>query len=162
MEQENEQINKIENTSPLYPYNGRALNLIDKFYIFGYNYLTLKKYLIDQTPKISEIKLDSEGFGSFKLKEEPSTLSEISHDYNKEIIDNESIKKLIYPNDLFILFSIKEKENIILRRQTLIRRSTIEFQGDPFTKIEFSESKNECSKEYKIFFFDYTLNLNLE
>ena len=152
MEQENEQMNKIENTSPLYPYNGRALNLIDKFYIFGYNYLTLKKYLIDETPKISEIKLDSEGFGSFKLKEEPSTLSEISHDYNKEIIDNESIKKLIYPNDLFILFSIKEKENIILRRQTLIRRSTIEFQGDPFTKIEFSESKNECSKEYKVFF----------
>ena len=145
-------MNKIENTSPLYPYNGRALNLIDKFYIFGYNYLTLKKYLIDETPKISEIKLDSEGFGSFKLKEEPSTLSEISHDYNKEIIDNESIKKLIYPNDLFILFSIKEKENIILRRQTLIRRSTIEFQGDPFTKIEFSESKNECSKEYKVFF----------
>ena len=152
MEQENEQMNKIENTSPLYPYNGRALNLIDKFYIFGYNYLTLKKYLIDETPKISEIKLDSEGFGSFKLKEEPSTLSEISHDYNKEIIDNESIKKLIYPNDLFILFSIKEKENIILRRQTFIRRSTIEFQGDPFTKIEFSESKNECSKEYKVFF----------
>ena len=152
MEQENEQMNKIENTSPLYPYNGRALNLIDKFYIFGYNYLTLKKYLIDETPKISEIKLDSEGFGSFKLKEEPSTLSEISHDYNKEIIDNESIKKLIYPNDLFILFSIKEKENIFLRRQTLIRRSTIEFQGDPFTKIEFSESKNECSKEYKVFF----------
>ena len=152
MEQENEQMKKIENTSPLYPYNGRALNLIDKFYIFGYNYLTLKKYLIDETPKISEIKLDSEGFGSFKLKEEPSTLSEISHDYNKEIIDNESIKKLIYPNDLFILFSIKEKENIFLRRQTLIRRSTIEFQGDPFTKIEFSESKNECSKEYKVFF----------
>ena len=152
MEQENEQMNKIENTSPLYPYNGRALNLIDKFYIFGYNYLTLKKYLIDETPKISEIKLDSEGFGSFKLKEEPSTLSEISHDYNKEIIDNESIKKLIYPNDLFILFSIKEKENIFLRRQTLIRRSTIEFQGDPFTKIEFSESKNECYKEYKVFF----------
>ena len=152
MEQENEQMNKIENTSPLYPYNGRALNLIDKFYILGYNYLTLKKYLIDETPKISDIKLDSEGFGSFKLKEEPSTLSEISHDYNKEIIDNESIKKLIYPNDLFILFSIKEKENIILRRQTFIRRSTIEFQGDPFTKIEFSESKNECSKEYKVFF----------
>ena len=143
---------KMVNFSPLYPYNGRALNLIDKFYIFGYNYLTLKKYLIDETPKISEIKLDSEGFGSFKLKEEPSTLSEISHDYNKEIIDNESIKKLIYPNDLFILFSIKEKENIFLRRQTLIRRSTIEFQGDPFTKIEFSESKNECSKEYKVFF----------
>ena len=43
MEQENEQMNKIENTFPLYPYNGRALNLIDKFYIFGYNYLTLKK-----------------------------------------------------------------------------------------------------------------------
>ena len=32
------------NLTTLYPYNGRASNLIDKFYIFGYNYLTLKKF----------------------------------------------------------------------------------------------------------------------
>ena len=63
MEIEKEQKKKIENSSPLYPYNGRSLNLIDKFYIFGYNYLTLKKYLIDNPPKISEIKLNLENFG---------------------------------------------------------------------------------------------------
>ena len=57
MEIEIEQKKKIENSSPLYPYNGRSLNLIDKFYIFGYNYLTLKKYLIDEFPKIPEENL---------------------------------------------------------------------------------------------------------
>ena len=28
-----------------YPLNGRSSYLIDKFYIFGYDYMTLKKYL---------------------------------------------------------------------------------------------------------------------
>ena len=30
---------------PLFPLNGRSSYLIDKFYIFGYDYATLKKYL---------------------------------------------------------------------------------------------------------------------
>ena len=78
--------NKIENLEPLYPFNGRSTNLIDKFYIFGYNYLTLKKYLLDQNPKISEIKLNNQNIGVFKFDEEPSILYEITHDFNKQII----------------------------------------------------------------------------
>ena len=31
------------NTIPLYPYDGNASNLIDKFYIFGYEPSILKK-----------------------------------------------------------------------------------------------------------------------
>ena len=152
MEIEIEQKKKIENSSPLYPYNGRSLNLIDKFYIFGYNYLTLKKYLIDNPPKISEIKLNLENFGSFKLNEEPSTLSEIAHDYNKEIIGSELIKKLIYPNDLNILFGVKDRENIVYRRQGFTRTNSKEFDTEPFTKVEFIENKSECSTVFKTIF----------
>ena len=47
MNENRESINK-EKSTPLYPYDGRSPNLIDKFFIFGYNYLTLKKYLIEQ------------------------------------------------------------------------------------------------------------------
>ena len=152
MEIEIKQKKKIENSSPLYPYNGRSLNLIDKFYIFGYNYLTLKKYLIDNPPKISEIKLNLENFGSFKLNEEPSTLSEIAHDYNKEIIGSELIKKLIYPNDLNILFGVKDRENIVYRRQGFTRTNSKDFDTDPFSKVEFIENKSECSTVFKTIF----------
>ena len=39
-----------ENSTFLYPFNGRSLYLFDKFFIFGYNYLNLKKKLIDENP----------------------------------------------------------------------------------------------------------------
>ena len=61
------QFKKIENSISLYPYDGRAPNLIDKFYIFGYNYLTLKKYLIDENPKISG-EINNQTLYSFKLE----------------------------------------------------------------------------------------------
>ena len=34
---------KKDNLIPLYPFNGRSSYLIDKFYIIGYNYITLEK-----------------------------------------------------------------------------------------------------------------------
>ena len=43
--------NKKDNLITLYPFNGRSPYLIDKFYIIGYNYLTLEKTLIKNTPK---------------------------------------------------------------------------------------------------------------
>ena len=43
--------NKKENLITLYPFNGHSPYLIDKFYIIGYNYLTLEKLLIKIPPK---------------------------------------------------------------------------------------------------------------
>jgi hypothetical protein len=42
---------KDNNLIKLYPFNGRSPYLIDKFYIIGYNYLTLHKLLIENFPK---------------------------------------------------------------------------------------------------------------
>jgi len=39
---------KKSNLITLYPFNGSSPFLIDKFYIIGYNYLTLEKLLITE------------------------------------------------------------------------------------------------------------------
>ena len=131
------------NFSPLYPYNGRALNLIDKFYIFGYNYLTLKKYLIDETPKISFINFDEKNklIPSFIIDQEPSILSEMAYDYNKEIIDSELIKKLIFPNGLKIPYILKEKKGF-----------NPNLEKDVFKKIELFQNKSICPRGFKSVF----------
>ena len=100
--EEKQNIIKDENFTPLYPYDGRSQNLIDKFYIFGYDYLTLKKYLIDQMPNISVNSIDPQtGLGGFQLIDEststgqspvfPSVLSEITNDFDKDILDTSLI-----------------------------------------------------------------------
>ena len=83
----------LNQLTPLYPYDGRSSLLIDKFYIFGYNYLTLKKYLIDEFPKIPEENIPINTLIPFQLEEEPSLLTEITNDFNKEIISSELIHK---------------------------------------------------------------------
>ena len=63
-----------------YSYNGRCPNLIDKFFIFGYDYLTLKKYLIDDNEEIQEkMQYLGQGLGRFQLDKKPSLLVEIAN-----------------------------------------------------------------------------------
>jgi len=86
-----QQNNKKENLIPLYPFNGRSSFLIDKFYIIGYNYLTLEKLLINSTPKILEEEKDKDykepKWCSFPIEEDPTILNEITNDYSKEGLD---------------------------------------------------------------------------
>ena len=136
----------MKNFSPLYPYNGRALNLIDKFYIFGYNYATLKKYLIDKTPKISSINFDekSKTLPTFRIelgpKEflEPTILSEITYDYNKELISPETCKELIFPNGLNFCYRVKLKKNY-----------NPNLEKEEFNKIDLSLNTDDCPRGFK-------------
>ena len=97
-------------TMKLYPFNGRSKYLIDKFYIIGYDYPTLKKILIkndldfiknlekkndeEQTEKLKINQLPQE----FQLQEPPSLINEISSDYSKEVLDIDIIIEMIFPN----------------------------------------------------------------
>ena len=138
-----EPIKKIENSTLLYPYNGRSLNLIDKFYIFGYNYLTLKKLLIDENPNISENNLNNnEHRGYFKIEEEPSILSELTHDFNKQLVDPETIQNLIFPNGLPIYYRIDDNS----------RNSISEFDKTNNNKIDFSDNNIGCPKSTRAVF----------
>ena len=129
---------------PLYPFNGRSKNLIDKFYIFGYNYITIKKYIIDNDPQISEYNLNKDGLGIFKLGEEPSTLSEITHDFNKLLSEPKQIKKLIFPNSLYIFYRVDNEINSEYFNEDLEK-------GD-FSKIDLSEERLGCPTSFRSVF----------
>ena len=97
-------------TMKRYPFNGRSKNLIDKFFIIGYDYPTLYKILIknnldfiqnsskntdeDQSEKNKNKKLPQE----FKIKETHSLINEIKNDYSKEVLDIDIIIEMIFPN----------------------------------------------------------------
>ena len=132
--------------TPLYPYDGRSSLLIDKFYIFGYNYLTLKKYLIDEFPKIPEENVQINNLIPFQLEEEPSLLTEITNDFNKEIISSELIHKLIFPNNVNFYYRI-EDDTIISSSAGLGPNISCKFE-----KIDFSEDRDGIPVSYRVIF----------
>ena len=153
MEEEKEHFKTIENSTLLYPYNGRSLNLIDKFYIFGYNYVTLKKILEDKNLQIPEENINSEGLGFFQIEEEPSILYEITHDYNKHLVEPDIIKKFIFPNGLSIGF--REEINDANIRPSLSfsqKNNSFGFDKNNFAKIDFSEDTTGCPKNTRSVF----------
>ena len=136
---------KFNNLIKLYPFNGRSNHLIDKFYIIGYNYLTLYKLLIDNTPNC--LKEDSEKEvkepHKFNIEEEPYILNEFTSDYNKAGLPNETILKMIYPKKLDFYYTSEEQINTLNR--SIINKEIFNNTND-FSKIEFE--KNEFSHNF--------------
>ena len=134
------------NLIKLYPFNGRSPYLIDKFYIIGYNYLTLHNLLIENTPK--NLEEGSKELHKFSLNEEPDILNEFVSDYNKLGLPNETILKMIYPKKLDFYFYYEN--NSINFRKT---NEGINYRNE-FNKIEFKKDENIqiFPKSYKVFF----------
>ena len=85
-----------------FPYHGRAPNLIDKFLIIGYDPKVLEKTLpalVEKkyTDKVSTMKPDTIVIEE-KCEERPQVLNEICYDYNKELLDNDMILELLFPD----------------------------------------------------------------
>jgi hypothetical protein len=97
-----DEVIKFNDLIKLYPFNGRSTFLIDKFYIIGYDYLTLHKLLIENTPKYIQDNKDKELKEPHKLNidEEPNILNEFTSDYKKAGLPNETILKMIYPKNI--------------------------------------------------------------
>lgn len=155
-------MNKIEeiiqnqkgNLITLYPFNGSSPFLIDKFYIIGYNYLTLEKLLITETPKeIKEEKdkdLKEPRWGFFSFDEEPTILNEITNDYAKEGLDSKTILQMIYPHKLKCYYTWED--NIIISRRTVVRRDYNNDDENNFKKIEFRKKRNDEPMGYRVIF----------
>ena len=147
----NSQNNKKENLITLYPFNGQSPYLIDKFYIIGYNYLTLEKMLIEETPKPIEEEKDKEikepRKGAFDIEEEPSILNEITNDYSKEGLDSKTILQMIFPHKLKCYYLIEEYFNTLKR--TMPTQGLIP-EPNTFSKIEFCDEK--LIKDTRTFF----------
>ena len=104
-----------------YPLNGRSNYLIDKFYIFGYDYITLKKYLYnddtlktitnDIDKKQNRLLIGEEEAQKFNLSEPPTLINEFSSDYEKECLDIDMIREMIIPNKINLFYIEDEKSN---------------------------------------------------
>ena len=154
--------NQKKNTlTTLYPFNGRSPYLIDEFYIIGYNYLTLKNLLIKHTPKVIEEENKKEfkepHWGFFNFEEEPSILNEINNDYNKEILDSSLLIKMIFPHQLKCYYTCEDNNtnNYITRRTVISRDFEIDREDDndnTFKKLEFKSNLLDKSKSYNVVF----------
>ena len=127
---------KFNDLIKLYPFNGRSTFLIDKFYIIGYDYLTLHKLLIEDTPdyiqdnKDKELKEPQE----LKIDEEPNILNEFTSDYKKVGLPNETILKMIYPKKINFYYFSEEYTNVL-------RRTGKDFNDlkEEYKKVEFNK-----------------------
>ena len=149
------ELEKKENLITLYPFNGQSPYLIDKFYIIGYNYLTLEKLLINETPKIileeKEKEIKESYKGLFEIEEEPTILNEITNDYIKEGLDSKTILKMIFPNKLKCYYICEENNNMLRRtQQTKIINNDDDLND--FNKIEFNLKLAEIKKSNIIVF----------
>ena len=106
-----------------YPFNGRSIYLIDKFYILGYEPNEMIKILLSNKENKKALmnikkKIKSEDFNnlaktqkSFKNKisinEMPSLLNEISNDYKKKMPDIDLITNMLFPNKINIFIKAK-------------------------------------------------------
>ena len=140
------------NTIPLYPYDGNASNLIDKFYIFGYEPSTLKKNLIDQNLKIYNENHQIETLIPFQLDEEPSILNEITNDINKKIVDTKKVRNLIFPNKVNFYFRIDKIKKLDKRQSAEIKPENI-----GFNLIDTSDDRSECPMSHRVAFSFYPL-----
>ena len=111
-----------------YPFNGRAKYLIDKFCIIGFHPSLIQKLIKESKliEKITERKSNESPSNPDKEKKSninslyiksisPILLSEISSDYNKEIISIDLMKDLIFPKGckfFYYVSDIKESEEI--------------------------------------------------
>ena len=150
-----EEKEQFDKTIPLYPFNGRSSNLIDKFYIIGYNYPTLNKFLIEQNPKISKEKVDVNGLGYFQLGLDPSILSEIAFDNKKQIVELDTIKKFIFPNNLFLYYRVEDVDNKSSSKKGVKNRNDSEVDPPPFPIVDLSEDNIGCPVSFRSVFSSY-------
>ena len=144
---------KFNDLIKLYPFNGRSTFLIDKFYIIGYDYLTLHKLLIEDTPNYIQDNKDKElkEPQEFKIDEEPNILNEFTSDYKKVGLPNETILKMIYPKNLNFYYFSEEYTNDL--RRTVIVGSDLKEEEEEYKKVTFSKDINPMHpKSYLVVF----------
>ena len=149
---------------PRYPLNGHSSYLIDKFYIFGYDSITLKKYFNDDENIkniISDKKqYDDSKFQRFQMKELPVLLNEFSSDYEKECLEIDMIREMILPKN--VNFYYLEEERWFFRSPEKRRKkeNNKNFQSQAFEKREdifeiYDDggfNKIETPKSYNVIF----------
>ena len=79
-----------------YPFSGVAPNLIDKFLVLGYDQKTIE--FTYQNCNVESNEFLNTRFIFFEFEERPEVVNEICNDYSKDLLDNDLISELIFPN----------------------------------------------------------------
>ena len=121
----------VKNVNIKYPFSGIAPNLIDKFLVLGY-----EPKVIENT--FQRCNIEPKGdlqtrFQFYEFEERPYIVNEICNDYTKDLLDNDLILELIYPN--FPQMYFMEKQYINTKKEAdeelLISSYSIIFSINP-------------------------------
>ena len=92
-----------------YPFHGIAPNLIDKFLVLGYDQKTID--FTFQNCNVEPNETLKTRFIFYEFEERPNVVNEICNDYSKDLLDNDLILELIFPNYPQMYFLEKELIN---------------------------------------------------
>lgn len=141
-----------------YPFSGVAPNLIDKFLVLGYD-----QKVIDYTFKYFKRSDDLKPalktrFDFFDFEERPSIINEICNDYTKDLLENDLILELIFPNipEMYFLDIKHNSSKKEIDEELLISTYSIIFSINP---QDNSGSKNHIMA--LVIYFMYQWNIKL-
>jgi len=89
-----------------YPFSGIAPNLIDKFLVLGYDQKAIG--FTFKNCNIESNEISNTRFMLFEFEERPEVINEICYDYSKDLLNNDLIIELIFPNYQEMYFLAKE------------------------------------------------------
>ena len=142
-----------------YQYHGTSPYLIDKFVIIGYSVLDYEKSILSslKTPLTQKTQpgqffFPSNGI-SFQIEIEPTIISEISSNYDKTVLENDTIIELVYPNKPIGYFFENKKAYASDKGENLPQSQTIVFNSNPSTneglKMSFNGLAHCFYEKYK-------------
>ena len=100
----------IKNKNIKYPFSGIAPNLIDKFLVLGYEPKTIEHtYQCCNVDPKEDLKTR---FTFYEFEERPAIVNEICNDYTKDLLDNDLILELVFPNYPQMYFIEKQYMNM--------------------------------------------------
>ena len=100
----------------MYPFNGKAPNLIDQFLILGYDQLYLEKEYLTEMKELIKKKqstLVRDRFIELKIKERPFIMNDIQYDYNIEKIDTKILREILFPEVKLLIIYKSNDDNTI-------------------------------------------------
>ena len=131
-----------------YQYHGTSPYLIDKFVIIGYSVLDYEKNILPslKTPLVQKTQpgqffFPSNGI-SFQVPVEPTIISEISSNYDKTVVENDTIIELVFPNRPIGYFFESKKAYASDKGENLPKAQTIVFNSNPSTNEGLKMSFN--------------------
>ena len=145
-----EQSFDINQTIKRYPFHGCSKYLIDKFLIIGYDKMVFDKVIQPSHKASLNQKNDSSrnSFNpltnaySFPINTEPSIINEICSDYSKELLDNEIITSLVFPNKPVGYYFDSERSKEEAKKNQAQQNYSVIFNSNPSSNVGLKKSYN--------------------